>query len=66
VVISPRLLLADEPTAHQDAASARRIFEALRDAVDRGGCVVAATHDARLLDHADRILWMEDGRLTDA
>jgi putative ABC transport system ATP-binding protein len=64
LVVSPRVVLADEPTAHQDAASARRVYQALRDRVVAGGCVVVATHDVRLLAFASRAVHMEDGRLS--
>jgi putative ABC transport system ATP-binding protein len=63
LVTAPRVLLADEPTAHQDVASARLVFHALRERVAAGGCVAVATHDTRLLEHADRVVEMEDGRL---
>lgn len=63
LVVAPRLVLADEPTAHQDAQSATRVFRALRDAVDRGGSVVVATHDERVLDYADRTIEMADGQI---
>jgi putative ABC transport system ATP-binding protein len=64
LVVSPRVVLADEPTAHQDAAFARRVYQALRDRVEAGGCVVVATHDVRLLAFASRAVHMEDGRLS--
>lgn len=63
VIAGPAVVLADEPTAHQDVGSAQLIFNALRERVAAGACVVAATHDVRLLDHADRVVHMEDGRL---
>lgn len=59
----PRLLLADEPTAHQDEAHADVVMAVLRGVGEAGGAVVVATHDERLLDRVDRIVWMLDGRV---
>ncbi|MEY3463315.1 MAG: hypothetical protein RLZZ468_1093 [Cyanobacteriota bacterium] len=60
----PRLLLADEPTAALDSRSGREVVELLqRLARDQGCAVLMVTHDPRILDVADRIVQMEDGRL---
>lgn len=59
------LLLLDEPTAHLDAQSAR----AVRDAVERlmaGRTVVLVTHDRAWTRHADRVVTLDAGRLTEA
>jgi putative ABC transport system ATP-binding protein len=58
------LLLADEPTANLDAANGRQVAGLLRAAVDgsQRACVIV-THDDRLVEIADRVLWMEDGLL---
>lgn len=66
VASEPKLLVADEPTAHQDEANAVRIMSCLRAVADRGGCVIIATHDDRLLADVDRIHTLLDGRLTTA
>jgi putative ABC transport system ATP-binding protein len=64
LVGEPRLVLADEPTASLDRKSGREVVEILRGlARERGASVVLVTHDARILDVADRILHLEDGRL---
>ena len=60
------VLLADEPTAHQDTASAERVFAALRRAADAGTAVVIATHNPEVIRHLDRVLTMEDGHLEEA
>ncbi len=60
------VLLADEPTAHQDTASAERVFAALRRAADAGTAVVVATHNPEVIRHLDRVLTMADGRLEEA
>jgi len=60
----PRLLLADEPTAALDSQTGREVVELLqRLARDQGCAVLMVTHDPRILDIADRLVRMEDGRL---
>ncbi len=60
----PELLLADEPTASLDRKTGRNLVELLqRLAKKEGVTVVLVTHDNRILDIADRILSLEDGRL---
>jgi ABC-type lipoprotein export system ATPase subunit len=66
LVLSPQLVLADEPSAHQDAAWVHDVFAALRQVVhDRGAACLVATHDPDALRFADRILDLVDGRLTE-
>ena len=64
LVAEPRLLLADEPTASLDTQTGREAMELLRSFIHEGGqaCVVV-THDTRLIDLADRVMRIEDGRL---
>jgi len=65
LVHEPRLVVCDEPTAALDARSGRRVMDLLRDvavAPDRA-CIIV-THDNRIFDLADRILVLEDGRVT--
>ena len=63
----PRLLLADEPTAALDSQTGREVVELLRRlARDQGCAVLMVTHDPRILDIADRLVRMEDGRLLEA
>ena len=64
VVLRPTLLIADEPTGHQDAGWASRIMWTLRSAAGAGSCCVIATHDRELIDQLDRVHSMSDGRLT--
>jgi putative ABC transport system ATP-binding protein len=57
------VILADEPTANLDSSHGREIARVLRDlATDDGLAVVIVSHDARLKDIADRVLWLEDGQ----
>lgn len=65
LVHEPRLVVCDEPTAALDAKSGRRVMDLLREvgvAEDRS--VIIVTHDNRIFDMADRILVLEDGRVT--
>ena len=61
----PRILVADEPTAHQDEVNADRIFSMLERAAVAGSAVIVATHETRLVEQADRVIRMEDGSLID-
>ncbi len=64
VVSGPSLLIADEPTGHQDAGWAERIFGVLAEAAAAGSCCLIATHDAGLTPFLDRTLTMSDGALS--
>jgi len=60
----PRLLLADEPTASLDKQSGREVVERMQAlAKEHGTTILMVTHDNRILDVADRIMHLEDGRL---
>jgi ABC-type lipoprotein export system ATPase subunit len=63
MVVRPRLLLADEPTGHQDADWATAVFDAVRDLAHRGSCCLVATHSDEFLSLADRVLTIADGEL---
>ena len=64
---NPRLLLADEPTAALDSRTGREVVELLRRLAREQFCaVLMVTHDPRIVDVADRLLQMEDGRLKKA
>jgi putative ABC transport system ATP-binding protein len=62
----PRLLLADEPTANLDSKHGRDVMHLLHD-ISRSGdrSVVVVSHDQRIREVADRVLWLEDGRIKD-
>jgi putative ABC transport system ATP-binding protein len=63
---SPRVVLADEPTAALDSVSGRNVMEMMRDlARKHGRGVVVVTHDSRVTEFADRIVHMEDGRIVE-
>ena len=60
----PPLLIADEPTGQLDSETGRSIMDLLRALVDaRGMTALVATHDASLIDRADRVLTLRDGQL---
>jgi putative ABC transport system ATP-binding protein len=56
------IILADEPTGNLDHTNGRKVMELLKEmASAQGRCVVVATHDNRIEDLFDRVLYMEDG-----
>lgn len=60
----PKIVLADEPTAALDKKSGRDVVEIMQKLVkEQGSTILLVTHDNRILDIADRILYMEDGCL---
>jgi putative ABC transport system ATP-binding protein len=60
----PKLVLADEPTAALDSKSGRDVVEIMQKLAKEQGCtILIVTHDNRILDVADRIVHMEDGKL---
>lgn len=67
VANDPPLILADEPTGNLDSKTGYEVMELLCCGLgrDKGRSIVIVTHDMRLRDIADRVLWLEDGRLTD-
>ncbi len=65
LLLSPRLLLADEPTGHQDAVWAREVFRVLRAAADRGSACFVATHNPEATRWVDRVLGIRDGLVSE-
>ncbi len=62
---SPEIVLADEPTANLDQKTGEEMIELLARLRDElGVTIVSATHDLKMLRRSDRILWIEDGRIT--
>ena len=56
------IILADEPTGNLDHSNGRKVMELLKDmASSQQRCVIVATHDNRIEDLFDRVLYMEDG-----
>ncbi|MES1026513.1 DevA family ABC transporter ATP-binding protein [Gloeocapsa sp. BRSZ] len=66
LISRPKIVLADEPTAALDKKSGRDVVEIMQKLVrEQGSTILLVTHDNRILDIADRILYMEDGCLVD-
>ncbi|HEY7311248.1 MAG TPA: ABC transporter ATP-binding protein, partial [Gemmataceae bacterium] len=64
LVKDPNFCFADEPTSALDWAHGEQVIELLRSAAhDRGATVLVVAHDARIIEHVDRVVHMEDGRL---
>ena len=64
LVSSPKIVLADEPTAALDKKSGRDVVEIMYKLAKEQGCtILLVTHDNRILDIGDRIIYMEDGKL---
>ena len=64
LVASPAIILADEPTAALDSQSGRDVVNIMQKlAREKGSTILLVTHDDRILDIADRIVHMEDGKL---
>jgi putative ABC transport system ATP-binding protein len=67
LVGDPELILADEPTAALDAASGQDVMRLLRAlTTGEGKTAVVVTHDPRILDFADRVLHLDNGRIAEA
>jgi putative ABC transport system ATP-binding protein len=67
LVSQPKILLADEPTAALDKQSGRDVVDLMHNLAKEQDCtILLVTHDNRILDVADRIIYMEDGRLAKA
>ena len=66
LVSQPKIILADEPTAALDKQSGRDVVEIMEKLAKEQGCtILLVTHDNRILDLADRIIYLEDGYLVD-
>jgi putative ABC transport system ATP-binding protein len=66
LINDPAVILADEPTANLDSKIGHEIMRLLRQiAKEQGRSVVIVSHDQRIRDIADRVLWLEDGEFKD-
>ncbi len=60
----PAIVLADEPTGNLDLRTGREIIELLLDLKSRMGVtIISATHDMKMLDVSDRVVWIRDGKV---
>lgn len=63
---NPQLILADEPTANLDTVHGHEVVVLLRDiARQQGRTVMIVSHDHRIREVADRVMWLQDGRFQD-
>lgn len=61
---SPQIILADEPTGNLDLRTGKEIIELLRQLnKEQGVTIISATHDLKMVDVSDRIVWIRDGRI---
>jgi putative ABC transport system ATP-binding protein len=64
LIKDPQMIFADEPTSALDWAHGEQVIELLRNAAhDRGATVLVVAHDARIVPYADKVFYLEDGRL---
>ena len=64
LINDPKLLLADEPTGNLDCKTRDSIFELFRELNKEGLAILLATHDAELAERVDRVIHIEEGRIT--
>jgi putative ABC transport system ATP-binding protein len=66
LIKNPRLIFADEPTGALDWGHGEQVIELLRNAAhDLGATVLVVAHDARVVPFADKVFYLEDGRMHD-
>jgi len=65
LLLEPEVILADEPTGNLDSGNAAEVMGLLRQRHASGQTIVVVTHDAKVAAHADRLVTMRDGRITD-
>ncbi len=65
IISQPDILILDEPTASLDGDTGRRILSFVHANIrNEHRCILIVTHDSRIYEYADRIVFMEDGRIT--
>jgi len=65
IASSPDILVFDEPTASLDGDTGRRIVDFVKkNVLNDKRCIIIVTHDSRIFEYADKIMKMEDGRIT--
>jgi putative ABC transport system ATP-binding protein len=66
LVTRPQIVFGDEPTGNLDSKSSGEVMRLLRNAVDElGQTVVIVTHDPVAAGHADRVVFLEDGKIVE-
>jgi putative ABC transport system ATP-binding protein len=65
MISQPEILILDEPTASLDGDTGKMIIAFVREKIlNKNRCIIIVTHDARINEYADRIVHMEDGKIT--
>jgi len=65
IASAPEILILDEPTASLDGDTGKMIIAFVKEKIlNENRCILVVTHDARINEYADRIVHMEDGRIT--
>ena len=60
----PAIILADEPTGNLDLTTGKEIIELLKEMNEVSGVtIISATHDMKMLDVSDRVVWIRDGKI---
>jgi putative ABC transport system ATP-binding protein len=60
----PAIILADEPTGNLDLTTGEEIISLLKQlSTERGVTIISATHDIKMLNVSDRVVWIRDGRI---
>lgn len=65
LVTNPAMILCDEPTASLDAKSATSIMQELKALASKNKAVIIVTHDLRLRKYADKVIYVEEGKVSD-
>ncbi|HEU5036947.1 MAG TPA: ABC transporter ATP-binding protein [Nocardioides sp.] len=65
LLLGPRLAVLDEPTGHQDDDHVAQVVSVLAGAAHAGSAVLVATHDPRVWEVADRVVRLDEGRVSD-
>lgn len=62
-ILKPDLILADEPTSNIDDLNAKMVLDNLKELQQKGHTILLASHDARVLEYADAVIKMTDGKV---
>ncbi|MBA2552827.1 MAG: ABC transporter ATP-binding protein [Geodermatophilaceae bacterium] len=66
VIGHPTIVVADEPTAELDSASAERVLQAVHDLRDEGVAFILSSHDPAVVEASDHVLRLEHGRVVES
>ena len=63
LVTGPSILLADEPTGNLDSTTSVEIMALFDELQAAGNTLIVVTHEQDIADHAERIVWLSDGKI---